>query len=173
MDSSRRRKRRPASGGHCPCRITSVPAQRTDPTILLDLPSGPTSPLTSTESQCNSDTTEECAHEQSRPFKVQRTSPTVPLSTPSSSTSPLPLTESEPSASITGPRAPARYFLDICPGWPQCTFVSRSHQSWARSLGTSGCRPLPLIGGEAHDLADPNVVDHVFLREHHHAAIST
>ena len=58
-------------------------AQRTDPTISLDMPSRPTSPLSLTEPQCNSDTTEECKHEQSRPFKVQRTSPTVPLSAPS------------------------------------------------------------------------------------------
>ena len=72
--------------------------------------------LSLTEPQCNSDTTEECKHEQSRPFKVQRTSPTVPLSAPFSSTSPLPETESRPSASITGPRAPAIFFLDICAG---------------------------------------------------------
>ena len=89
-------------------------AQRTDPTISLDMPSGPTSLLSLTEPQRNSTTTEECKHEQSRPFKVQRTSPTDPLSAPSSSTSPLPETQSDPSASITGPRAPVGHFFDIC-----------------------------------------------------------
>ena len=138
-DSSRRRKRQPASRNHCPSRITSVTPQnyahnshvqpehsarirRFHWTCLRDQRHR----LSLTEPQCNSDTTEECKHEQSRPFKVQRTSPTVPLNTPSSSTSPLPVTESEPSALITGPRAPARYCLDICAG-RSAPFVSCSH----------------------------------------------
>ena len=51
-DSSQRRKRRPTSEGRCPSHITEECKQRssptTDPTIPLDLPLGPTPPLSAT-----------------------------------------------------------------------------------------------------------------------------
>ena len=126
--------------------------------ISLDMPSKPTAPLSFTEPQCNSKTTEECTHEQSRPLKFQRMTPTVPLKEPSDVTLLLPLIESGPSASITGPRSLARYFLDICAGRDAPLSVA------AIKAGLAVLVPLDaylLLGGEAHDLTNSDVVDHI------------
>ena len=76
---------------------------------------------------------------------------------PSRPTTPLSVTESKPSAVITDARAPARYFLDICAGRSAPLSVA------AIKAGLAVLVPLdadPLLGGETHDLTDPNVADY-------------
>ena len=82
----------------------------------------------------------------------------ISLDLPSRPTTPLSVTESKPSAVITDARAPARYFLDICAGRSAPLSVA------AIEAGLAVLVPLdtdPLLGGETHDLTDPNVADYV------------
>ena len=77
---------------------------------------------------------------------------------PSGPTSPLSVTQSKLSASITDERAPAKYFVDIRAGRSAPLSVA------AIKAGLAVLLPLesdPLLGGETHDLTDPNVVDYV------------
>ena len=94
-------------------------------------------------------TTEEC--------KAQQTNQMISLDMPSGPTTPLSVTESKPSAVITNARSAARY-LDICAGRSALLSVAAS------KAGLAVLVPLDadsLLGGETHDLADPNVADYV------------
>ena len=77
---------------------------------------------------------------------------------PSRPTTPLSVTESKPSALIIDARAPARYFLDICAGRsaPLSVAAIRAGLAVLELLDAD-----PLLGGETHDLTDPNVADYV------------
>ena len=101
--------------------------------------------------------TEGCK-QHSRPAKAQRTGPTIALDLPSAPTSPLSVTQSKLSASITDARAPAKHFLDVCAGRSAPVSVGAIKFGFA-VLGHLDSDPL--LGGETHDLTDPNVVDYV------------
>ena len=96
--------------------------------------------------------------QQSCPARDQRTNPMISLDMPSRPTTPLSVTESKPSAVITDARAPARYFFDICAGRSAPLSVA------AIKAGLAVLVPVDadlLLGGETHDLTDPNIADYV------------
>ena len=108
----------------------------------------------------------------SRPAKTQRTDPTISFDRKSGPTTTV---KSRNKALCSNHQCTSTF--QVLLGYlcsPHCTFVSRGHQSWLAVLVLLDADSL--LGGEAHDLTDPNVVDHVLqsacqarlasLREH-------
>ena len=101
--------------------------------------------------------TEEC-QQPSRPATTQRTDPTISLDRKSGPTSPQSRAENKALSSNHQCTSTFQVLLGyLCR--PQCTLVSRGHQSWLAVLVLLDADSL--LDGEALDLTDPNVVDHV------------
>ena len=100
--------------------------------------------------------TEEC-QKLSRPAKTQRTDPTISLDRKSG-----PTTTAKSRNKALSSKHQCTSTFQVLLGYlcrPQCTFASRGHQSWLPVLVLLDADSL--LGGEALDLTDPNVVDHL------------